>query len=136
MLKIAKVIPIFKGENPTDPNNYRPIPLLSIFDKLLEKVMYNRVNAFLTKHKIFYKYQFGFIKSHAIADALSEVIDFIYKFLDEGNFVFGIYIDLKKAFDTVQHRTLLYTSTLRNSRTSPSVVRILLIKEKRVCCNY
>ena len=108
MLKIAKVIPIFKGENPTDPNNYRPISLLSIFDKLLEKVMYNRVNAFLTKHKIFYKYQFGFRKNHATADALSEVIDFIYKSLDEGNFVFGIYIDLKKAFDTVQHRTLLY----------------------------
>ena len=104
MLKIAKVIPIFKGENPT----IRPISLLSIFDKLLEKVMYNRVNAFLTKHKIFYKYQFGFRKNYATADALSEVIDFIYKSLDEGNFVFGIYIDLKKAFDTVQHRTLLY----------------------------
>ena len=108
MLKIAKVIPIFKGENPTDRNNYRPISLLSIFDKLLEKVMYNRVNAFLTKHKIFYKYQFGFRKNHATADALSEVIDFIYKSLDEGNFVFGICIDLKKAFDNVQHRTLLY----------------------------
>ena len=92
MLKIAKVIPIFKGENPTDPNNYRPISLLSIFDKLLEKVMYNRVNAFLTKHKIFYKYQVGFRENHATADALSEVIDFIYKSLDEGNFVFGMYI--------------------------------------------
>ena len=62
MLKMAKEIPIFKGENPTDPDNYRPISLLSIFDKLLEKVMYNRVNAFPTKHKIFYKYQFGFRK--------------------------------------------------------------------------
>ena len=70
--------------------------------------MYNRVNAFLIKHKIFYKYQFRFRKNHATADALSEVIDFIYKSLDEGNFVFGIYIGLKKAFDTVQHRTLLY----------------------------
>ena len=63
MLKIAKVIPVFKGENPTDPNNYRPISLLSIFDKLLEKVMYSRVNEFLTKHKILYKYQFGFRKT-------------------------------------------------------------------------
>ena len=108
MLKIAKVIPIFKGENPTDPDNYRSISLLSVFDKLLENVMYNTLNAFLTKHKIFYKYQLGFRKNHATADALSEVIDFIYKSLDEGNFVFGIYMDLKKAFDTVQHRTLLY----------------------------
>ena len=109
MLKIAKVIPIFKGENPTDPNNNRPISLFSIFDKLLEKVMYNRVNAFLTKHKIFYKYQRGFRKNHATADALSEVIDFIYKSLDKGKFIFVLYIDLKKAFDTVQHRTLLFS---------------------------
>ena len=58
--------------------------------------MYNRVNAFLTKHKIFYKYQFGFRKNLATADALSEVIAFIYKSLDGGNFVFGIYIDLKR----------------------------------------
>ena len=77
MLKIAEVIPIFKGEYPTDPNNYRPISLLSVFDKLVEKVMYNGLNAFLTKHKIFYKYEFGFRKNHATADALSEVIDFI-----------------------------------------------------------
>ena len=96
MLKIAKVIPIFKGENPTDPDKYRPISSLSVFDKLPEKVMCNRLNAFPTKHKIFYKYQFGFRKHHATADALSEVIDFIYKFLDEGNFVFGTYIDLKR----------------------------------------
>ena len=84
MLKIAKVVPIFKGEHPTDPNHYRPMSLLSIFDKLLEKVMYNRVNAFLAKYKIFYKYQSRFRKKHATADALSEVIDFIYKSLDEG----------------------------------------------------
>ena len=45
MLKIAKVIPIFKGENPTDPNNHRPISLLSVFDKFLEKVMNNRLNS-------------------------------------------------------------------------------------------
>ena len=71
--------------------------------------MYNRLNTFLTKHKIFYKYQFGFRNNHATADGLSEVIDFIYKYLDEGNFVFGIYIYRpKNAFDTVQHRTLLY----------------------------
>ena len=62
MLKSAKVVPIFKGENPTDPNNYRPISLLNVFDKLLEKVMYNSLNAFLTKHKIFYKYQLQFRK--------------------------------------------------------------------------
>ena len=106
-LKIAKVIPIYKGDDAANPNNYRPISLLSVFDKLLEKLMYNRLDSFLHKHKIFYKYQFGFRQNHATTNALTEVTYYIYKSLDEGNYVFGIYIDLKKAFDTVQHDILL-----------------------------
>ena len=103
------MIPIFKSEERTDPSNYRPISLLSVFDKPLEKkLMCNRLNPFFQKHNIFYKYQFGFRKNHATANALTEVIDYIYKSLDEGNYVFGIYIDLKKAFDTVQHKILLH----------------------------
>ena len=107
MLKIAKVIPVFKGGESTDPNNYRPISLLSIFDKLLEKVMYKRISCFLSKHKILYKFQFGFRKNHATTHALIDVMDYIYKSLDEGKFVIGIFIDLKKAFDTVKHDILL-----------------------------
>ena len=57
---------------------------------------------FLKKNNILYKYQFGFRKNHATTHALMEVIDYIYMSLDEGNYVFGIYIDLKKAFDTVR----------------------------------
>ena len=108
LLKIAKVIPIHKGDEKTNPSNYRPISLLSIFDKLFEKIMCNRLTSFLHKHEIFYKYQFGFRKNHATTNALTEVMDYIYKSLDEGNYVFGFYIDLKKAFDTVQHQILLY----------------------------
>ena len=70
--------------------------------------MLNRLLQFLNKNDILYKYQFGFRKNHATSNALTEVIDHIYKSLDEGNYVFGIYIDLKKAFDTVQHQILLY----------------------------
>ena len=70
--------------------------------------MLNRLNPFLSKNNILYKYQFGFRKNHATTHALTEVIDYIYKFLDEGNYVFGIYIDLKKAFDTVEHKILSY----------------------------
>ena len=98
VLKLAKVIPIHKGDETTDPTNYRPISLLSAFDKLIEKVMLNRLLKFLKKNNILYKYQFGFRKNHATAHALTEVTDNIYRSLDEGNYVFGIYIDLKKAF--------------------------------------
>ena len=65
ILKIAKVIPVHKGDVTTDPGNYRPISLLSVFDKLLEKVMLNRLLQFLNKNDILYKYQFGFRKNHA-----------------------------------------------------------------------
>ena len=108
ILKIAKVIPIYKGDDAANPNNCRPISLLSVFDKLLEKLMYNRLDSFLHKHKIFYKYQFGFKKNHATTNAITEVTDYIYKSLDEGNYVFGIYIDLKKAFDTVTY-SMIYS---------------------------
>ena len=87
LLKIAKVIPIHKGDDATNPNNCRPISLPSIFDKLLEKLMLNRLNPFLNKNNILYKYQFGFRKNHATTHALTEVIDYIYKSLDEGNYV-------------------------------------------------
>ena len=64
--------------------------------------MLNRLLKFLNENNILYKYQFGFRKNHT----QTEVIDYIYKSPDEGNYVFGIYIDLKKAFDTVQHQIL------------------------------
>ena len=79
--------------------------LISYLRKLCSTDYYSQ---FLNKNDILYKYQFGFRKNHATSNALTEVIDHIYKSLDEGNYVFGIYIDLKKAFDTVQHQILLY----------------------------
>ena len=113
LLKIAKVIPVYKGDDLTNPINYRPISLLHVFDKLLEELMYNRLEPFFQKHNVFYKYQSGFRKNHATNNALTEVVNYIYKLLDEGNYVFGIYIDLKKAFDTVQHKILLYKLSKR-----------------------
>ena len=87
VLKLGKVIPIHKGDETTDPTNYRPISLSSVFDKLIEKAMLNRLLKFLNKSNILYKYQFGFRKNRATIHAPTEVIDYIYKSLDEGNYV-------------------------------------------------
>ena len=106
-LKIAKVVPIYKKGELTEPSNYRPISLLSIFNKLLEKLVCRRLVAFLDKCNIIYEFQFGFRKKHSTSLALIEVIDNIYKQLDEQNFVIGVYFDLQKAFDTVDHKILL-----------------------------
>ena len=109
-LKIAKLIPIFKKQLDEErilPGNYRPISLLSIINKLLEKLMYSRLMSFINKHKILYKYQFGFRKNHSTTLALIEITDNILKDLEEGKCSAGIFIDFQKAFDTVDHGILL-----------------------------
>jgi hypothetical protein len=106
-LKFAKVIPVFKQGDSTSASNYRPISLLSIFNKMLEKLVHRRLYSFFDKYNVLYKYQFGFRKNHSTSLAVLEVIDTCYKNLDNNNKILGIYFDLSKAFDTVDHTILL-----------------------------
>jgi retron-type reverse transcriptase len=106
-LKIAKVISVFKKRDVNIASNYRPISLLSIFDKILERAVYNRVYGYLSKYNIFNVHQFGFRKKHSTAMALMEVIDKILEGLDRGDAVAAIYLDLRKAFDTEDHSVFL-----------------------------
>jgi len=106
-MKLAKVIPILKKGDCCNPSNYRLISLLSIFDKLLEKVMYSRLYKYLNANKVLYNYQFGFRPNHSTALALIDALDDVYENLDNGSNVCGIYLDLQKAFDSVSHDILL-----------------------------
>ena len=99
---------MFKKGDRSQPSNYRPISLLSIFDKLLEKLMFNRLISHLERNSILYNYQFGFRKNHPTSQALSDVVDNIYQNLDASLTVVGLYLNLTKAFDTVNHNMLLY----------------------------
>ena len=107
-LKLAKVIPVYKKGEKNEPGNYRPISLLSVFDKVLEKLMSYRLSNYLQQNKILYEFQFGFRKHYSTILALMEVIDNIYYHLDQHEYVIGIFLDLQKAFDTVNHDILLY----------------------------
>ena len=107
-LKTAKVIPIHKKNDPTDPSNYRPISLLSCMNKIIEKVIYSRLESFLTHYDFFYDYQFGFRNNHSTETALIEIIDSIRQNIDDNYFTMGLYIDLTKAFDLVDHNILLH----------------------------
>ena len=93
-LKIVKVIPIHQGGTTPDINNFRPISLLSIFDKIIEKIMHRRLYDFLEHHSILFENQFGFRKNNSTAYVLMEITEKTKE---------SIFIDLKKAFHTVNH---------------------------------
>ena len=106
-LKIAKVIPLHKGGSTLDLNNFRPISLLSIFDKIFEKIMHKKLYNFLIIHDILFHNQFGFQKNKSADHSMIEISEKIKESIDNGKFGCGIFIDLKKAFDTVNHSILL-----------------------------
>ena len=106
VLKIAKVIPVFKKDSKLDYSNYRPISLLSNIEKILEKLMYKRLYTFLNNNNI-YNLQFGFRQQYSTSHALINITEIIRKALDDGNIGCGVFVDLQKAFDTVDHQILL-----------------------------
>ena len=106
-LKIAKVIPIFKNGSKSSVNNYRPISILSPINKIFEKIIYSRLIKYIDKYNLLYKYQYGFRKNHSTEHALIELMDQIKLNIGKNKMSCGIFIDLSKAFDTVDHKILL-----------------------------
>ena len=101
--KIARVTPLFKGGDTSDISNYRPISVLPSFSKILERVMYNRLYKYLTTEKLLYSKQFGFQTGLSTAHAIVKLVDQIYKSFEKDHYTLGIFIDISKAFDAVDH---------------------------------
>lgn len=107
LLKISKVICLFKKGDSKQICNYRPISLLSVFSKIIEKLLANRIILFLESNNMLSPNQHGFRVNRSTISALLSFLNHVYKNLDEGNKVMALFVDLSKAFDCVDHDTLL-----------------------------
>ena len=106
-MKIARIIPLFKSGDKQNVSNYRPISLLPQFSKILEKIFNNRLMNFLNSNNLLYLRQYGFRKNMSTSMAIMELVENITTAMDNGKFTIGVFIDLKKAFDTVDHSILV-----------------------------
>ena len=106
-LKIAKILTLYKKGEKTEPDNYRPISLLSCINKLFEKLIFKRISNFAAKNNLIDKHQFGFRSNHSCTHAIFSITDFFRESIDNKKFGYSCFIDLKKAFDTVDRKILL-----------------------------
>lgn len=102
-------MPLFKAGDKSIFSNYTPISVLPFFSKILEKLVYNRLIDYLSKYKILFDNQLGFRKHHSTEYACfsSIIYDKISFAIDNNEVTVGIFIDLSKAFDTVNHQIIL-----------------------------
>ena len=107
ILKTAKVVPVFKKDSKLNYISYCPIPLLSNIEKILEKLMFKRLYTFLDYNNIIYDLQFGFRQQYSTSHALINITENIRKALDDGNIDCIVFVDLQKAFYTLDHPILL-----------------------------
>ena len=95
-LKMSKIIPIFKADDETDASNYKTISLLSNFNRIFEKIMYNRMKDLIEKHDLLHSSQYGFRQAHSTQHAILDIVESIQTNMGKKLFSCGVFIDLKK----------------------------------------
>ena len=107
LMKLAEVVPLYKSMEMDIVINYRPISLLITISKVLEKIIYKRVYSFLEWNNILYNSQYGFMTNHNCEQAMMELVSRLLHAKERDEHSAGIFLDLLKAFDTLNHTVLL-----------------------------
>ena len=118
IMKLAEVVPLYKGKEHYLETNYQPISLLTTISKILEKIIYKRVYSFLQNSGQLYENQYGFHANHSCEHAIGQVVGTIVKALENKQYAASILLDLSKAFDTIKHNILLKKLELYGIRGS------------------
>ena len=105
--KIAKVIPAYKSESKSSMNNYRPISVLPIMSKVFERIVHTQLSKYLEKHKLLSNNQYGFRNRRSTQQAVTILTDSVALSIDELKYTGAVFLDLRKAFDMVDHERLL-----------------------------
>ena len=105
--KLAEVIPLHKSGDKSNPSNYCPISILPACSKILEKCVHSQLYKYLSECNVLSKAQFGFRKAHSTTTCILNSLNHIYTSIDNGELVGVVFLDLKKAFDTVDHNIML-----------------------------
>ena len=107
-MKYAEVVPLYKSKSKLEPSNYQPISLLITISKILEKIMYSRTYKFLDENNQIYRSQYGFRTKHSCEHAIGELVSNIVKNQQKEKYTASLFLDLSKAFDTLDHKLLLH----------------------------
>ena len=131
-LKVGKTTPIYKKDDAELLENYRPISTLPIFGKIFEKIIYSRLYGFFVSQNLLHDKQFGFRQNHSTSHAINYSVHHITQALKNNDHVLGIFIDLSKAFDTIDHKTLLSKLNTYGVRGTPhSLIKSYLSGRKQ-----
>ena len=94
---MSKIIPVFKADDEIDASNYRPFSLLSNFNRIFEKIMYNTMKDLIEKHDLLHSSQYGFRQAHSTQHAILDIVESIQTNMGKKIFSCGVFIDLKKS---------------------------------------